>query len=394
MQRPAAGGLGPALPNPWPVERVRSHSVLAGFLTGFLTTAPIALAAVIIIVLAGLGGADTTRGATSAGPRPSAPRPDATVSLAWAGDITPGSVYGTLPGDGRSLFGGVRGRLAGHDLTLGNLEGTIGDTGAPKCGLGVLNCYAFRAPPRSARGLRWAGFDVLNLANNHSLDYGPEAQLSTLEALERADVAPAGLPDRVQVVRRRGVRIAVVGFSTYRWTTSMLDRVAVGRLVRRAARLGDIVVVLMHAGAEGSDRSITPRGPEDYLGEQRGDVRAFARQAIDAGADVVLGSGPHVLRGMEVYRDRLVAYSLGNFAGVRNFSTAGDLRLSALLSFRLTRKGAFRSGYLHSLVLDASGRPAVDPASAANAFMRRASERDFPRTAVRVRASGKLLPPR
>lgn len=207
------------------------------------------------------------------------------------------------------------------------------------------------------------------------------------------DYRRRAFPGRVQVLRRRGVRIAVVGFSTYRWTTSMLDAGAVRELVRRAATLGDVVVVAMHAGAEGTDRSVTPPGPEDYLGEQRGDVRAFARQAIDAGADVVLGSGPHVLRGMEVYRDRLIAYSLGNFAGVRNFSTAGDLRLSALLSLRVTRDGAFTAGYLHPLVLDASGRPSVNPGAEATDFVRSASERDFPGTAVRVKPSGKLLPP-
>jgi len=371
------------------------------FFTAFLVTAPIPVAALLALVLlvAGIGEVDAKRsglgdGVAGAAELPPAKVQDATISLAWAGDITPGSAYGALPGDARSLFADVRGRLRGHDIALGNLEGTLGDVGSPKCAMRTPNCYSFQAPAIAARGLRWAGFDVLNVANNHGFDYGPEAQVSTLQALHKAGIDPAGVPNRVRVLRRRGVRVAVIGLATYRWTTSMLDATAVDALVRRAARLGDVVVVVMHAGAEGSDRSVTPAGPEEYLGEQRGDVRAFARQAIDAGADVVLGSGPHVLRGMEVYRDRLIAYSLGNFAGVRNFSTAGELRLSALLSLRVTRDGAFTAGYLHPLELDASGRPTVDPLGAANAFMRAASERDFPGTAVRVRKSGKLLPPR
>lgn len=367
-------------------------------LLGFLAAAPIPIAAMaaVIVVVMSLGRVETGQSggeAVAVAAEPSPPRAE-TVALAWAGDITPGSVYGLLPGDGRSLYAGVRDRLNGHDLAIGNLEGTLGDAGTPKCAIGVANCFSFQAPKRAAKGLRWAGFDVMNVANNHGFDYGPKARLSTITALDDAGIKTAGLPGRIQVLGRRGVRIAVVGFSTYRWTTSMLDPAAVDALVGRANALADVVVVVMHAGAEGSDRSITPNGPEEYLGEQRGDVRVFARRAIDVGADAVLGSGPHVLRGMEVYRDRLIAYSLGNFAGVKNFSTGGALGLSALLSFRVTRDGAFTAGYLHALALDASGRPAVDPAAKANAFVREASERDFPGTALRVRANGKLLPPR
>ncbi len=317
-----------------------------------------------------------------------------TISFAWAGDATPGSVYGSLPGDGRSLFSAVRSRVRAPDLAIGNLEGTLGAVGTPKCSFGTPNCFSFQASPRAARGLRWAGFDVMNVANNHNADYGPAAQVSTISALHNVGITVAGLPGRVQVLRRRGVRISIVGFSTYPWTTSMNDPQAVGALVRRAAKLGDVVIVIMHAGAEGSDKSVTPNGPEEYLGEQRGDVRAFAHEAIDAGADVVLGSGPHVLRGLEVYRDRLVAYSMGNFAGVKNFSTAGDLHLSALLTFRVDRDGGFTAGYLHSLQLDPGGRPSADPTGGANAFVRAASRRDFGRSAVRVQLNGKLLPPR
>ena len=369
-------------------------------LAGFLVTTPLPVAALLAIAaaIAGIGGVQVARSGGDVAKALAAERPteDAkTISLAWAGDITPGSAYGSLPGDGRTLYAGVRERVRGHDVAIGNLEGTLGaGVGAAKCGFGARNCYSFQASPLAARGLRWAGFDVLNVANNHSFDYGPDAQMSTLKALADAGIQPSGLPGRVRVLRRRGVRVAVVGVSTYRWTTSMLDPAAITALVGRAARLGDVVVVVMHAGAEGSDRSVTPNGPEEYLGEPRGDVRAFARMAIDVGADAVLGSGPHVLRGMELYRDRIIAYSLGNFAGVQNFSTAGHLRLSALLSMRVTRSGAFVAGYLHPLQLDSGGRPTVDPDAAANAFMRTASERDFPKTAVRIRPSGKLLPPR
>ena len=95
-------------------------------------------------------------------------------------------------------------------------------------------------------------------------------------------------------------------------------------LIQRAAEQADIVVAFFHAGAEGADKTHVPRGPESAFGEYRGDSRRFARIAIDAGADLVLGSGPHVLRGLELYKNRLIAYSLGNLAGYQNFGTGGN----------------------------------------------------------------------
>jgi Bacterial capsule synthesis protein PGA_cap len=152
----------------------------------------------------------------------------------------------------------------------------------------------------------------------------------------------------------------------------------VRRLVHRAARRAEIVAVLFHGGAEGSGQTHTPRGREHAFGEDRGDLRAFARTAIDAGADVVLGSGPHVLRGLELYRHRLIAYSLGNLTGWHNFDTRGPvLSLSALITVRLAPNGRFEQGAIASLRLDAIGVPHRDRSERAAALMRRLSHSDF-----------------
>ena len=193
----------------------------------------------------------------------------------------------------------------------GNLEGTLSTGGASKCGAGAANCFAFQAPPANARALGAAGLDVVNLANNHAFDYGEAGRTQTLGALTAAKVAFTGLPGDVRVLARRGVRVAFVGFSTYRWTPSMDDPQAVRALIDQAEVLADVVVVFFHAGAEGSDRTGVPVGREWAFGEDRGDSRAFAHLAIDAGADLVLGSGPHVVRGMETYRGRLIALLAG-----------------------------------------------------------------------------------
>jgi hypothetical protein len=311
---------------------------------------------------------------TDAGAR-AAERP---ISLVWGGDTTLGSSYGQPPGRGWPQLAAVADVLRGADLAAVNLEGTLATGGASKCGAAPgPNCFAFRAPPANAATLARAGVDVVNTANNHAFDFGPAGWQSTRSALARSGVAATGSPGEVRVLERRGTRIAFAGFSTYRWSAPMSDPGEVRRLVRLAARRARIVVVFMHAGAEGSGKTHVPYGREHAFGEDRGDSRAFARTAIDAGADLVLGSGPHVLRGVQLYKHRLIAYSLGNLAGWHNFNTSGTSALSALLRVELARDGAIRGGTVLSLQLDGVGVPRPDPGQAAAEMMRRLSDGDF-----------------
>ena len=238
----------------------------------------------------------------------------------------------------------------------------------------------------------------MNLANNHSYDFGADGARQTTAALRKAKVEYAGLPDQVGVVSRRD-QIAVVGFATYKWAPSLNDPAVVDKLVGRAKKAAEIVVVLFHGGAEGSDRTHVPTGSEFAFGENRGDLRRFGRAAIDAGADVVLGSGPHVIRDMEVYRKRLIAYSLGNFAGVGNFATGGTLSLSALLTMRLSPTAACATGLaladIGQLRHPASGPDAsvaLARAAALDRRFRRArradiAERSCPAAALTMRTS-------
>ena len=162
-------------------------------------------------------------------------------------------------------------------------------------------------------------------------------------------------------MRRNGVRIALLGFAPYRWA-SRLEQIRVAQaLVRKAASKADLVVVAMHAGAEGSGATHVPHGTEYFLGENRGDSRRFAHAVIDAGADLVVGSGPHVIRGLERYHGRLIAYSLGNFAGYKNFGTGGTLSLSAILRVSCVATARFDGGTWVSLRLDGNALPHLDP---------------------------------
>ena len=337
--------------------------------------------------------ADTANTDRAAVETPAPQEPPKTLTIGWVGDVTPGSQYGLPAGNGRALFASLLEPLRAPDLMIANLEGTFSVGGSSKCGAGSSNCYAFQAPPRNAQALRHAGIDLVNLANNHSYDFGAEGARQTTAALRKAKVEYAGLPDQVTVVSQQGVQIAVVGFATYKWAPSLNDPAVVDKLVARAKKAAPIVVVLFHGGAEGSDRTHVPTGSEFAFGENRGDLRRFARAAIDAGADVVLGSGPHVIRGMEVYRKRLIAYSLGNFAGVGNFATGGTLSLSALLTVRLDPEGRLRDGGWRSLTLGSSGIPRPDPTRASRALARQLSIADFGARAARISPSGRVVPP-
>lgn len=318
----------------------------------------------------------------SAAASPSASAPSsAVIEIGWVGDTTPGSKYGNPPENGRALFKAVRTQLRKPDLMMANLEGTYSTSGPSKCdGVDSGLCFAFQAPPAYAKALAWSGIDLVNLANNHSYDYFQRGLEQTTQALRKAGVEYTGLPDQITVVDVEGVRVATIGFSPYSWNPSVNDIPAAVELVERAASKADVVVVLMHAGAEGADKIHTPKGTEVAFGENRGDSRAFAHAVVDAGADLVLGSGPHVIRGIERYKNRLIAYSLGNFGGWGNFGVGGNLSLSGLLTVRIDAQGRIQGGRWLSLHIASPGVPRVDSEDAAARLVKQLSATDFAKT--------------
>jgi poly-gamma-glutamate capsule biosynthesis protein CapA/YwtB (metallophosphatase superfamily) len=315
--------------------------------------------------------------------------PSSRITIAAVGDIVMGSTPNLPPDGGRSFFDGVVADLSG-DVVLGNLEGTLSVGGGSKCGAGSTNCYAFQTPPSYAAWLKKAGFTVMNLANNHAFDFGPSGQAQTLAALRKQRLLTTGRPGEIAYQQVGDAKVALVGFAAYPWAQSLTDIPAARRLVRKAAATSDVVIVTMHAGAEGSDKTHVRRGTETFLGENRGDPIAFSHAVVDAGADLVVGHGPHVLRGLEWYKGRLIAYSLGNFAGYRVFALGGPLSLSGILRVTLRGDGAFESGTLVPTRMVGAGVPALDPAESAHGIVRTLSQEDFGARAVKVSSGGTL----
>jgi len=364
-----------------------------------------AMIGLLAVMLAAVGLAAALSGGSSGTPSASAqpgeenaaapaPAPPMTgaepVRVAAVGDTVMGSLpYGLPPDGGRSFFSQVDELLTG-DIVMGNLEGTHATGGSSKCGAGSSNCFAFRTPPSYARWLKQAGFTVMNLANNHAYDFGGVGQRQTLAALSRVGLRNTGRPGTQALQTVGGQTVAILGFASYTWADSLTDIPRARRRVQQAARSAQIVIVTFHGGAEGSDRTHVPRGAETFLGENRGDLRAFTHAVVDAGADLVIGHGPHVMRGMEVYKDRLIAYSLGNFAGYEVFSLGGVLSTSAVLQVTLNPDGTLRTGRIRPTQLVGAGTPA--PGGDAIALVRGLSQQDFGNRAPRIDTRGVVRP--
>ncbi len=311
-----------------------------------------------------------------------------TISLSAVGDTELGNSP-RVPVNPNAYFAPVKTALAAP-IVFGNLEGTFTSATNSKCVAGDSECFAFRVPTSFAAVYRSVGFTVMNSANNHSYDFGTQGVLQTSQVLRASGIAQAGLPGQIAVVREGATKVAFVDFAPYATTNNLLNFAAAHQLVARARRLAPVVVVYMHAGAEGSSADHVTRTTEYFLGENRGDPYLFAHDAINAGADLVLASGPHVLRGMEWYRGHLIAYSLGDFENYENFSTSGDLALSGILHVSLTSAGSFVSGTFTSVRLSAIGQAFVDPTRASATFVNQLSREDFGAQAVVIAKDGTI----
>jgi poly-gamma-glutamate capsule biosynthesis protein CapA/YwtB (metallophosphatase superfamily) len=336
------------------------------------------------------GGATT--GAPESSTSPRAVAKAASLTIAAVGDTMLGNTP-DLPPDPASYFNAVESTLdRGAQIVFGNLEGTLTTSTASKCGSGNgSDCFAFRDPPGYVRYFKRAGFTILNDANNHSFDFGAAGQAQTVRTIHSAGLAQTGLPGEITLVRARGIKVAFLAFAPYAYDAELLDLPAARSLIERARREAAVVVVYMHAGAEGPDADHVTGREEDYLGEDRGNPEAFAHMAIDAGASLVIASGPHVLRGMQFYRGHLIAYSLGNFAGYDDFATNGDLDISVILHVTLSAAGRFESARIYPIQFTGTGRPV--PGGAGIAFTARLGTEDFGSSAARILSSGVIKRP-
>lgn len=322
----------------------------------------------------------------------------ATLHLRAVGDMMIGTDFpgGYLPGDGGAgAFAQVGELLREAEVTFGNLEGPLCDRPEPsdKCKPDAApgSCYAFRTPTAYGRWYKEAGFDVLSTANNHAGDFGDACRAETEATLDGLGIRWSGRAGTVAEWTADGVKIGLAAFHTNAACNYVNDIPTAVALVKSLASRNDLVLVSFHGGAEGSKALHVPAGPETFYGENRGDLRAFTHAVVDAGADLVIGHGPHVLRAMELHRGRLIAYSLGNFATYGRFNLSGNQGIGAVLDVTLAADGTLVAARILGTRQVDEGIPVPDPANAAADLVRVLSAEDFPETGARIAQDGSVM---
>ena len=317
-----------------------------------------------------------------------------TLTIAMVGDIMMGTTFPTtmLPdNNGADLFRDAKPILTEADLAVGNLEGTLCDGGKSTKGNGP-NSYAFRTPTAYAPNLKDAGFDFLSMANNHANDFGIEGIESTERCLQEQGILFSGIEGRVEsaVIERKGKKIGLCAFGHNSYTIKHLDLDNVARIVDDLVSRCDLVIVSFHGGAEGKNKCHLPQGTETFLGENRGSLRELAHFCIDHGADIVYGHGPHVTRAVEVYKNRFIAYSLGNFCTTYNVNLTGISGHAPLITVSIDDDGNFLTADIHPMIQTRGIGPRHDKTGSVVRQMKMLSETDIPHNQANIDEKGHI----
>lgn len=317
-----------------------------------------------------------------------------TVSIIGVGDIMMGTNFPEtryLPGnDGRDLWSNVNDTLRQADVTFGNLEGVILDDGGDQkqCKNPKI-CYLFRTPKSYLTNLTNAGFDVMSLANNHAGDFGNPGRTSTINSLDSIGIEYAGLLQTPYVIfKRNKMRYGMAAFAPNKGTASIHNIERAKSIVSHLDSICDVVIVSFHGGAEGSKYEHVPRKTETFYGENRGNVYEFSHTLIDAGADVVFGHGPHVTRAIDLYKERFIIYSLGNFCTYGRFNLRGVNGFAPIIKVYTNHEGKFLKGEIIPIRQFGAGGPKFDVNKAAIKKLQELTKKDFPEINLMIDDSG------
>lgn len=318
-----------------------------------------------------------------------------TISIIGVGDIMPGTNYPSvryLPYKNNCypLLAQVKHILQDAELTVGNLEGCLSDN-APlvkRC-KDSTKCYAFRIPIKYANCLKDAGFDVLTIANNHSGDFGVLGRQTTVNTLDTLNIKHAGwIKYPYTTFVKNNVKYGIASFAPNTGTVSINDMQNAKNIVKKLKQNADIVIVTFHGGAEGRKHQHITRKTETFYGENRGNVYKFARLVIDAGADVVFGHGPHVSRAIDIYKNRFIAYSLGNFCTYGRFNLSGANGIAPIVKIKINKNGEFVSGKIISAKQTGEGGTYLDNEKKAVKIIKTLTETDIPECELKIDNNG------
>lgn len=228
-----------------------------------------------------------------------------------------------------------------------NLEGVITEQEKSfKCQNQTNNCFAFKQKKTIIPHLLKNNIKIVNLANNHISDFGLNGIIETNKELETNNILSIGLPENnFKEYIFKNKKYVFFGLSPHNNTQSIWELDLIKEKIKNYKKNNYIVVASVHIGAEGNDKYLIKNENEIYLGQNRGNVYKLSRELIDYGVDVFLGHGPHVLRPIDLYKNKLIVYSLGNFITYGNFSLKDNLALGGILRLNLEDNGDFKNAF-------------------------------------------------
>ena len=312
---------------------------------------------------------------------------NAEIILSFVGDVMTGSDYpdkSYLPSnEGKDIFKSVENYFKNSDINFANLEGAIANTNT-QSSKRSKNSYSFRMPPYMANRIAEAGFNIVAVANNHSRDFGDKGYKQTQEYLKNAGIKIVGnILNTATIIKIKNKKIGFLAFYYFSYANNSIQDIT--------KKECDFLVVSFHGGAEGRNMFRVPKETEIFYGENRGDVYKFARAVSDAGADLIIGHGPHVLRAMEIYNNSFIAYSLGNFVGYKQFSLAGNNGISAILQITLNDNLKINSAKVIPIKLINGGIPSVDSSNEAIKKLNNYADLDFPNSGIKFNSEGEAI---
>ncbi len=279
-----------------------------------------------------------------------------------------------------NFFDKIEHTLKKHHIVFGNLEGTFFDSsGHVKRCSDSSKCYAFKQPTHYVKSLSNAGFNLISVGNNHIGDFGINGIKSTHNTLKTEGIHHAGTNVKpIDFMDINGQRVGFLALAVGEDCVQLHDTSRIKNLLFELKSFCNIIIVSIHAGAEGNNHTHVTRKSECYLEENRGNVYEVAHFCIDQGADLILGHGPHVPRALEVYRKKLIAYSLGNFCTYYRFNLSKNNGIAPLLSLELKRNGDIQKIDICSYKQIGNGGPISDWRNRAKHRILRLSKQDFP----------------
>ncbi len=301
------------------------------------------------------------------------------IKIIAVGDICLGTTYPdtVLPRNPYKLFEEVKDVLKMGDIVFGNLEGVLCNDGEPAKIPEKGKSYLFRMPEKYGEVLKYAGFNVLSLANNHSMDFGRYGIEKTKEILKKCGIKYSSKDGEIAEFIINGVKICLMAVSFGAPPRSILYPDRIFKEIKSLKKYYDVIIVSVHGGGEGISFLHIKDTVEYFMGENRGNLLRFAHRAVDAGADLILCHGAHVPRPVEIYKNRLIVYGLGNFCTYGKFNLKGPSGFAPVFLIEINEKGEFLKGKIFSFIQYPPGGPRKDLKNRAFYLIKKLSLEDF-----------------